>query len=160
MYRNTIRFNKYQLPETFSMTFSGVNYKFTIRYNYVNDRLYLTIADENGVDIITNEKLVAKERLFAGVSDANLPKDDLVLIDETGKTTVVNFASINQDIFISVDDTFTGELDPGNTDDGIFNPDGDDANMGFDDDDSNNEADSDDDYDGLDDLGLLKGGDG
>jgi len=152
LYRNTIQFNKYQLPETFSMTLSGINYKFTIRYNYVNDRLYLTIADENGVDIVTNEKLVAKERLFAGVSDANLPKDDLVLIDETGKTTVVNFASINQDIFISVDDTFTGELDPGNTDDGIFNPDGDDANMGFDDDDSNDEANSDDDEDGLDDL--------
>ena len=152
MYRNTIQFNKYQLPETFSMTLSRVNYKFTIRYNYVNDRLYLTIADENGVDIITNEKLVAKERLFAGVSDANLPKDDLVLIDETGKTTVVNFASINQDIFISVDDTFTGELDPGNTDDGIFNPDGDDANMGFDDDDSDDEANSDDGDDGLDDL--------
>lgn len=158
MYRNTIRFNKYQLPETFDMTLSGIDYKFTIRYNYVNDRLYLTIADENGVDIVTNEKLVAKERLFASVSDANLPKDDLVLIDETGKTTVVNFANINQDIFIGIDDTFTGELSPGNTDEGIFNPDGDDANMGFDDD-SDNEADPDDDYEGLDDLDLLKGGD-
>lgn len=160
MYRNTIQFNKYQLPETFSMMLSGINYQFTIRYNHVNDHLYLTIADENGIPLVTNEKLVIGERLFASVSDSNLPKDDLVLIDETGKATTVNFANVNQDAFITIDDTFTGELTLGNTDEGIFNPDGDDANMGTDDDDSDDEDDFDDDDDGLDDLDLLKGGDG
>ncbi|MCT3567628.1 hypothetical protein EFR94_09545 [Levilactobacillus brevis] len=155
MYRNTINFNKYQLPETFNVTLSGIDYEAEIWYNHVNDRLYITLRDENGEDLITSEKLVAGERLFAGVNDENLPREDLVMIDETGKSTVVNFANVNRDIWIAEDDTFPGELDPGNTDEGIFNPDGDETSMDFDADETD-EPDDDDDLDELDDLDLIQ----
>lgn len=156
MYRSTIQFNKFQLPETFTKTLSGIVYHITVIYNYVNDRLYLTIADENDVPLVTNEKLVAGEPLFRDIADVNLPSEDLVLIDETGRSTCVNFANVNKDIFITIDETFTGEMDPGNNDDGIFNPDGDIANMGFEADESD-EPEPDDDFDGLDDLDLIRG---
>lgn len=151
MYRNTINFNKYQLPETFHMTLSGNIYNFEVSYNIVNDRLYLSISDEDDEPLVTNEKLVAGERLFQDIADNNLPSDDLVLIDETGKSTCVNFGNVNKNIFITIDDTFTGETDPGNNDDGIYNPDGDDSNMGFDDDEDDSDN-LDDEIDGLDDL--------
>lgn len=156
MYRSTIQFNKFQLPETFTKTLSGIVYEITVNYSYVNDRFYLTIADENGVDLVTDEKLVAGERLFDDITDINLPSEDLVLIDETGRSTCVNFANANKDIFITIDETFTGEMDPGNNDDGILNPDGDIANMGFESDESD-EPESDDEFDGLDDLDLIRG---
>ncbi|MGF7436752.1 phage baseplate plug family protein [Lentilactobacillus senioris] len=151
MYMDTIQFNKFQLPETFLVTLSGNDYEITVSYNEVNDRLYLTLADENGEPLVTNEKLVAREPLFADISDANLPSEDLVMIDETGKSTCVNFSNINEDIFITIDDTFTGEMDPDNTNDGVYNPDGDDTSMGLDDDDSDDSMD-DDEFDGLDDF--------
>lgn len=157
MYRRTIRFNKLQLPETFNITLSGQNYYVTISYNEVNDRLYLTLEDEDYEDLITNEKLVAGERLFAGVVDMNLPREDLVLIDETGQATCVNFANVNRDIFIAIDETFPGELTPGNTDEGIFNPDGDDANMGQDADESDEPEGDDDELDNDDDLDWGEG---
>ncbi|MFC6275599.1 phage baseplate plug protein [Levilactobacillus tangyuanensis] len=157
MYRNTIQFNKYELPENFSKVLSGVEYNFEIMYNKVNDRLYLSISDENFEPLVTNEKLVAGERLFAGVSDTNLPSEDLVLIDETGKSTCVNFANVNKDIFITIDDTFPGELDPGNTDEGIFNPDGDDSKMDMDVDESDLPDDDDDDFDDSDDVDEFGG---
>lgn len=159
MYRDTIQFNKFQLPETFTKTLSGITYEITVDYNSFNDRLYLSIADENGNDLITNWKLVAGEHLFDGITDINLPSDDLVMIDETGKSTTVNFGNINKTIFITIDDTFTGETDPGNTDDGIFNPDGDDSNMGFEDDedDEDNVSDQDDDFDTDEDLSVSGG---
>lgn len=151
MYRDTIQFNKFQLPETFLVTLSGNDYEITVSYNEVNDRLYLTLADENSEPLVTNEKLVAGEPLFADISDANLPSEDLVMIDETGKSTCVNFSNINEDIFITIDDTFTGEMDPDNTNDGVYNPDGDDTSMGLDDDDSDDSM-YDDEFDGLDDF--------
>ncbi|KRL16502.1 hypothetical protein FD38_GL001355 [Levilactobacillus zymae DSM 19395] len=78
------------------------------------------------------------------------------MIDETGKATVVNFANVNRDIWITEDETFTGELDPGNADEGIFNPDGDEANIDFDSDETDDPSD-DDDLDELDDLDLIRG---
>lgn len=155
MYRNTITFNKFQLPETSVRTLSGIVYQFTITYNHLNDRLYLTIADENGEELISNEKLVAGERLFASTSDLNLPSEDLVMIDETGQATCVNFANVNQDIFITIDDTFSGEMDPSNTNDGTFNPDGDDSKMGEADDEQTDDLSDED--DGLDDLDVFGG---
>ncbi|WP_268914122.1 phage baseplate plug protein [Lentilactobacillus sp. SPB1-3] len=149
MYRNTIQFNKFQLPEKFNLTLSGNDYQITVIYNEANDRLYLTLADENGKVLVTNEKLVAGERLFADIGDASLPSEDLVLMDETGKETSVNFANVNESMFITIDDTFSNETNPNNTDEGIYNPDGDDTNMGMDDDDT---LPSNDDFDGLDDF--------
>lgn len=152
MYRNTIQFNKFDLPESFSITLGGRDYHIKISYNKVNDRLYISISDENDEPIVTNEKLVAGERLFASIVDVNLPSEDLVMIDETGKSTCVNFANVNRDIFITIDDTFKGELDPGNTDEGVFNPDGDDSNMDTDVDESDLPDDDDDALDDLDDM--------
>ncbi|MCY9807024.1 hypothetical protein OXT66_05595 [Lentilactobacillus senioris] len=150
MYRDTIQFNKFQLPETFLVTLSGNDYAITVSYNEVNDRLYLTLADENGEPLVTNERLVAGEPLFADIHDASLPSEDLVMIDETGKSTCVNFSNVNEDIFITIDDTFTGEMDPDNTNDGVYNPDGDDTSMGMDDD--SDDSMDDDEFDGLDDF--------
>lgn len=53
------------------------------------------------------------------------------MLDETGLTKVVNFATINDSIFISIDNRFAGENDPNNNSTGYFNPSGDDANMDF-----------------------------
>lgn len=149
MYRDTIQFNKFQLPEVFTISLSGRDYQMTISYNEVNDRLYITISDENSEDIVTNEKMVAGERLFADIGDSSLPSEDLIMIDETGKETCVNFGNVNENMFLSIDDTFTHELDPSNTNDGIYNPDGDDTNMGMDDDEDDINT-FEDDFDGLD----------
>lgn len=131
MYLDTIQFNKNDLPQTFDLSLSGMDYEATVDYNSENDRFYLSLVDENGEDLVTRERLVAEETLFSDLHDVAIPSDSLTLIDETGQTHEVNLATLNESIFISIDNRFTGEMDPDNHNSGYFNPDGDDANMDF-----------------------------
>nr|WP_054660818.1 hypothetical protein [Secundilactobacillus kimchicus] len=135
-----------------------MEYEATVDYNSENDRFYFSLVDEDGEDLVTRERLVAQETLFADLHDAALPSETLTLIDETGQTHEVNLATINDSIFISIDNRFTGEMDPNNHSSGYFNPDGDDANMDFSVEETFEDADNDTDDSIDDDSELQEGG--
>jgi len=143
MYRTTFDFDKSEKDSVFNLEFSGSEYEFEISYNKVNDSFYITIRDVNGEDIVTCEKIVYGEKIFADINFGDLPEDDFVPLDESGKCHSVTFETMNDGVYITVDDLFTGELDENDTQSGELNPDGNQSEMIADDNDGD---DSDEDY--------------
>ena len=92
-----------QLPMMFDTSFGNYHCSLQINYNEVGDFYTVDLYDIEGKPIILGEKLVYGKRLWSDYTDYRLPSIDLVPMDESGLTRVVNRETFGKTVFLYID---------------------------------------------------------
>lgn len=95
--------DKTQLPSTFTFEDGNRSFYITIYYREITDNFYISLADINGVPLITGEKVVYGQPLFQ-VTDPRLPSTTYIPLDESGESDTVSFSTFGETVFIYADD--------------------------------------------------------
>lgn len=69
-------------------TLDGVDFLLTFDWNQRNGQWSLTIADQDGADIVSGAVLVTRGHPLQGVIDTRRPAGDLAVVDATGANDV------------------------------------------------------------------------
>lgn len=109
--------------EEFEKEFNGVKYNFKAYRNAQNDRIYMSIFDENMVPIITGEKLMYGMEIFGTISEPRLPAFYVIPYDESDQVHEVTGATFQSPVFIFLPQDDDEDADGSETD---FNDDLDD----------------------------------
>lgn len=116
------------IPSRFEMEFDGENFVFEIYRNDYNDRIYISVFDEDMVPIVLGEKLIYGEQVFGTINDPRLPLAYMVPYDESNQENEVTGATFNKAVFIflpqddaddadDVTDIFDDDLDADDAED-------------------------------------------
>lgn len=109
--RNYVPVDVDDLPATYLYDLDGTTYQFTFDYNEEGDFFTVDLADESGNVLVTGEKLVLNQPLFASLpyNDA-FPSTPLVPMDESNQATYCGIDNFMQTVFLYED-----TVDPDNT---------------------------------------------
>lgn len=100
-----IDINLDDLPVQFDYTIDENDFSFYLYYNETNDSYYIDILDENGIEIVTGEKLVYGYPLFGSINDPRLPMINIVPFDEDDKQKEVSKLNFTTSVKLYIKDT-------------------------------------------------------
>lgn len=106
------------LPEMFEFDFGSVTYKIQVSYNTVIEAFTLDILTAMSEPIIMGEVLVLNEKLWNESSDARLPFEDIIPMDESGEETMITKDNFGKTVFLYIDQLSPDEVDQTN---GVLN---------------------------------------
>lgn len=100
--RDRINIKKTMCPYTFNIVLSNVLYNIRVDYNATGD--FFTITLKNKDEIICSEPLVYGVYLFQDIyQPEKYPLVNLIPFDESGDQTEVNFETLNETVFLTLD---------------------------------------------------------
>ncbi len=113
--RNYVPVDVDDLQESFEYDLDGNTYQLSFDYNDEGDFFNCSIADADGVPIVTGEKLILNQPLFKNIYDERLPDTPLVPMDESGQATYCGIDEFMVTVFlyedtVDPDDIQSGEL--------------------------------------------------
>ena len=104
------------LPCRFDKEFNGETFNFRMYVNDQNDRVYISVFDEDMVPILTGEKLMYGEPIFGTVNDPRLPLAYMVPYDESNQEHEVTGGTFNSAVFIFLPQDDENEADAATAD--------------------------------------------
>lgn len=105
-----IEIDKDSVPYRFETSIADELYTFEIHYNADYDFFTVDLEDANGEALVSGEKLIYGQSLFADVWDSRFPKIPIVPWDESENSTEVTWDTLNTSVFLYlVEDDADGE---------------------------------------------------
>lgn len=96
-----IDIEKQLVPYRFDISLSDTVFTFEIHYNAEYDFFTVDLEREKQV-LVHGEKIVYGVPLFVDVADSRFPKNEIIPLDESGNSNVVNWATLSENVFLFV----------------------------------------------------------
>ena len=100
--RDYIEVDKTLIPYNFDILLGAEEFNLYFMYNEVSDSFTVTLSKDDEV-LVDNEPIVYGERLFADVYNNEFPCLDIVPLDESGESDVVNWETFGKTVFLTID---------------------------------------------------------
>lgn len=100
--RDIIEVEKDLMPYNFDILLEQEEFNLYIMYNSVSDSFTVTLS-KDGVVLVDNEPVIYGVPLFQDVYGENFPCVDIVPLDESGETNVVNWETFGKTVFLTID---------------------------------------------------------
>nr|DAU04999.1 MAG TPA: hypothetical protein [Caudoviricetes sp.] len=100
--RQYIPVNTDDLPDIFDIELAGETYTLRLDYNTVADYYTITIF-QNSETLLEQEPLVLDQLVAIDIPDAQLPRIDMRVMDETGQAQDAGKAEFGYDVKIYID---------------------------------------------------------
>ncbi|MFD1777007.1 phage baseplate plug family protein [Paenibacillus rhizophilus] len=97
-----IEIDKDNIPYRFEISISDELFTIEIHYNTEYDFFTLDLEDAEGNTLVTGEKLVYGQALFADVWDSRFPKQPIVPWDESENSTEVTWNTLGTSVFLYI----------------------------------------------------------
>lgn len=107
--RDIIEIEKDLIPYNFNILLEKEEFNLYIMYNSVTDSFTATLSKDGEV-LVDNEPIVYGIPLFKDVYNEGFPCVDIVPIDESGQTDIVNWETFGKNVFLTIDNMGEEEL--------------------------------------------------